>query len=76
MNTTYKNHVTQSKDQTEDSPVDEGDKIQTKCLGNILNEIILENFLNLYNNIDTLVQEGLELQIDLTRKSNPMSYHN
>jgi hypothetical protein len=57
MNTTYKNHATQSKDQIKDSPVDEGAKIQTKCMGNIFNEIILENFLNLYNNIDTLVRE-------------------
>jgi hypothetical protein len=48
--------------------VDKGAKIQTKGMGNIFNEIILENFLNLYNNIDTFVQEALELQIDLIRK--------
>jgi hypothetical protein len=40
--------------------VKEGAEIQTKGIGNLLNEIIAENFPTLCNSIDSYVQETLQ----------------
>jgi hypothetical protein len=40
--------------------VDEGSEIQAKTLGNLVNEIIAENFPNLHNNLGTLVHEAFQ----------------
>jgi TolA-binding protein len=37
--------------------VEEGAEIQTKGIGNLANEIIVDNFPNLCNNVDIHVQE-------------------
>jgi hypothetical protein len=40
--------------------VEEETEIQTKSVGNLLNEIIAENFPSLFKDLDTHVQEGFQ----------------
>jgi hypothetical protein len=54
--------------------VEEGAETQTKGIGNLLNEVIAENSLNICNNIDNHEQEAFETPNTHDQKGRTLSH--